>query len=238
MAGHARWQIRIFVVLWLLFLWQFAHEPFTFLILNTFLGYLPIEISFHLSKERPKSGLFFWLIVLLWLLFYPNAPYLLTDLFHLSLLNPYGVDGLLQLNLHVWIYFTYLLISVLFCVILGFWSLNYVANVIAQRYLRGNSWLQTILVLILTFLSSVGIYVGRFMRIHTVYLFISPELITDRLLHMWTPTMLVFVGLMTLIQLIAYWLVYLAYHSQMANEQAAKEITAVKEDSEEQQSQK
>lgn len=107
----------------------------------------------------------------------------------------------------------------LFCVILGFWSLNYVANTITQRYLRGNSWLQTGLVLLLTCLSSIGIYVGRFMRIHTVYLFISPELITSRLLHMWTPTMLVFVGLMTLIQLIAYWLVYLAYHSQMANEQ-------------------
>lgn len=231
MAGHARWQIRIFVVLWLLFLWQFAHEPFTFLILNTFLGYLPIEISFHLNKERPKSGLVFWLIVLLWLVFYPNAPYLLTDLFHLSLLDPYGANGLLILNLHVWIYFTYLLISVLFCVILGFWSLNYVAGIITQRYLKGNSWLQTVLVLLLTFLSSVGIYVGRFMRIHTVYLFISPELISERLLHMWTPTMLMFVGLMTLIQLIAYWLVYLAYHSQMANEQSSNAIQPVKDDS-------
>ncbi|MTV82464.1 DUF1361 domain-containing protein [Secundilactobacillus folii] len=215
MAGHARWQIRAFLVLWLIFLWRFAHEPFTFLILNTFLGYLPIEISFHLTAQRPRNRLAFWLLVLLWLVFYPNAPYLLTDLFHLSLLNPYGVDGLLRLDLHVWIYFTYELISVLFCVILGFWSLNYVASIITKRFLHGSVWLQMILVLVLTFLSSVGIYVGRFLRIHTVYLFISPELIISRLLHMWTPTMLVFVGLMTLIQLIAYWLVYLAFHDRL-----------------------
>lgn len=215
MAGHARWQIRAFVVLWLFFLWQFAREPFTFLVLNTFLGYLPIEISFHITYNRPQNRVVFWLVILLWLLFYPNAPYLLTDLFHLSLLNPYGIDGLLKLDLHVWIYFTYMLISVLFCVILGFWSLNYVAGIISKRFLHGNIWLQIVLVTVLTFLSSVGIYAGRFLRIHTVYLFISPELIVNRLLHMWTPTMLAFVGLMTLIQLIAYWLVYLAFHDRM-----------------------
>lgn len=219
MAGHARWQIRLFIALWLLFLWRFVQAPFTFLILNTFLGYLPIEISFHISQQRPKNGLLFWIFTLVWLVFYPNAPYLLTDLFHLSLLNAYGVNGLLRLDLHVWLYFTFVLISALFCVILGFWSLNYVATVITKRYLHGSQWLQAILVLVLTFLSSVGIYTGRFLRIHTVYLFISPELISTRLLHMWTPTMMAFVGLMTLIQLFAYWLTYLAYHQRLTQNQ-------------------
>lgn len=212
MTVQARWQIRLFVVLWLLFMWRFIQPPFTFLILNTFLGYLPIEISFHISRKRPHSNLIFWVVVVLWMLFYPNAPYLLTDLFHLSLLNPYGVDGLLRLNIHVWVYFTFVLISALFCVILGFWSLNYVASEITQRYFHNNRWLLTLLVVILTYLSSIGIYVGRFLRIHTVYLFISPELVSDRLIHMWTPTMLIFVFLMTVIQLVAYWLSYLAYH--------------------------
>ncbi|GAA3611697.1 DUF1361 domain-containing protein [Secundilactobacillus similis DSM 23365 = JCM 2765] len=215
MKISARWQIRGFVVLWLLFLWGFVKAPFTFLILNTFLGYLPIEFSFHIHRDKPKNGLLFWALVILWLLFYPNAPYLLTDLFHLSLLNPYGYDGLLRLSLHMWVYFTLVLISALFCVILGFWSLNYVAGTITERYLHGNHWLQAVLVLILTFLSSVGIYAGRFLRIHTVYLFISPEIITQRLIHMWTPTMLVFVGLMTVIQLVAYWLSHLVYRQQL-----------------------
>lgn len=165
MAGHARWQIRLFIALWLLFFVAICPSTIHFfLILNTFLGYLPIEISFHISQQRPKNGLLFWIFTLVWLVFYPNAPYLLTDLFHLSLLNAYGVNGLLRLDLHVWLYFTFVLISALSCVILGFWSLNYVATVITKRYLHGSQWLQAILVLVLTFLSSVGIYTGRFLR--------------------------------------------------------------------------
>ena len=34
---------------------------------------------------------------------------------------------------------------------------------------------------------------------------------------------------MTLIQLIAYWLVYLAYHSQMANEQDINRVKSIKD---------
>lgn len=215
MRTQAKWQIRIFFVLWLLFLWAFVKAPFTFLILNTFLGYIPIEISFHIKTTFPKHGLFFWALVILWLLFYPNAPYLLTDLFHLSLLNPYTYDGLLRASLHIWIYFTVELISVLFCVFLGFWSLNYVAETITERYFKRARWLEIILVLILTFLSSVGIYAGRFLRIHTIYLFISPDLIMHRLLGMWTEPMLEFVGLMTVIQLLAYWLSHLVYHQHV-----------------------
>ena len=66
------------------------------------------------------------------------------------------------------------------CVILGFWSLNYVANTITQRYLRvipGCRWFSP-----LNFLSSVGIYVAG-LWIHRLPLYFS-ELITNRLLHM------------------------------------------------------
>ncbi|MBT9670926.1 DUF1361 domain-containing protein [Secundilactobacillus kimchicus] len=206
MRQSAQWQIRVFFGIWMLILWQFAKAPFSFLLLNTFLGYLPIEISFHVGANRPRNHFLFWAIVVVWLLFYPNAPYLLTDLFHLSLLNAYTTDGLLAMSVHVWIYFTFIIVSTLFCVVLGFWSLRHVAQTIAQRYFKSGWAAQSVLVVLLTFLTSVGIYAGRFQRIHTIYLFISPDLILHRLLAMWTPKMLMFVGLMTLIQLIAYWL--------------------------------
>lgn len=215
MRTQARWQIRIFFIIWLLFLWTFVKAPFTFLILNTFLGYIPIEISFHIRNNFPKNGIIFWALIILWLLFYPNAPYLMTDLFHLSLLNPYTYDGLLRSTLHIWIYFTIELISVLFCVFLGFWSLNHVAGTITERYFKRARWLEVVFVLILTFLSSVGIYAGRFLRIHTIYLFISPDLIIHRLMGMWTASMLEFVGLMMIIQLLAYWLSHLVYNQQL-----------------------
>ncbi|WP_261810169.1 DUF1361 domain-containing protein [Levilactobacillus humaensis] len=209
MNRRARWEIRIFFAIWLVFLYFRAKDPFSFLVLNTFLGYLPIEISFHLGKVTPRSGWLFWPMVVLWLLFYPNAPYLLTDLFHLSLLQPYALSGLLRVTPHLWIYFTYMMVSAVSCSFLGFWSLNYVSQTISTRVAKGNRWIRLTIVVLLTFLSSVGLYIGRFLRIHTVYLFINPEQFINPILSMWTPNMWIFVILMTFLQLFSYWILYL-----------------------------
>ncbi|AKP63773.1 hypothetical protein FC99_GL001476 [Levilactobacillus koreensis JCM 16448] len=208
MNRRARWEIRIFFVAWLIFLFFRAKDPFSFLVLNTFLGYIPIELSFHIGRQRPRAWLF-WPIVLVWLLFYPNAPYLLTDLFHLSLLQPYAVSGLLRVTPHLWIYFTYMIISAISCSFLGFWSLNYVSECISLRLGKGNAVVRLLVVVALTFLTSVGLYIGRFLRIHTIYLFLNPEQFIRPLMNMWTPNMWIFVGLMTFIQLFCYWVLYL-----------------------------
>lgn len=206
MRQSTQWQIRVFFVVWMLILWQIIHGPFSFLLLNTLLGYLPLEISLKVSADRPQNHFLFWTIIIIWLLFYPNAPYLLTDLFHLSLLNAYTSDGLLVMSVHVWVYFTFIIVSTFFCVVLGFWSIRHIAQSITQRYLK-NGWIsQLVVVVILTILTSIGIYAGRFQRIHTIYLFISPNLIIHRLFAMWTTKMMLFVVLMTFIQLSIYWL--------------------------------
>lgn len=209
MNRRARWEIRAFFLLWLGFLYVRVHDPFSFLLLNTFLGYIPIELSFHLGAHKPRPFWLFWPLVLIWLLFYPNAPYLLTDLFHLSLLQPYAVSGLLKATSHIWIYFTYMMISALGCAFLGFWSLNYVSQSISQRLARGNGIVRLIVVLLLTFLSSVGVYIGRFLRIHTIYLFLNPEQFIRPLLTMWTHNLWIFVLLMTTLQLFCYWILHL-----------------------------
>ncbi|WP_125583346.1 DUF1361 domain-containing protein [Levilactobacillus cerevisiae] len=215
MKRRARWEIRAFFVAWLIFLFFRAKDPFSFLVLNTFLGAIPIEISFHLGSKHPRGWLF-WPLVILWLLFYPNAPYLLTDLFHLSLLQPYAMSGLLRVTPHLWIYFTYMIISAISCSFLGFWSLNHVSQSITERLAKGNGIARLFVVLVLTFLTSVGLYIGRFLRIHTIYLFLNPEQFIRPLLAMWTPDMWIFVGLMTLIQLFCYWILYLIMNNRDA----------------------
>lgn len=207
MNRRAKWEIRGFFVAWMLYLFFRARDPFSFLLLNTFLGYIPIEISFHLGRQR--SAWLFWPLVIIWLLFYPNAPYLLTDLFHLSLLQPYAASGLLRVTPHIWIYFTYLMTSALSCAFLGFWSLNFVSESISNRLADGHLVVRLLVVLILTFLSSVGVYIGRFLRIHTVYLFLNPEQFIRPLLDMWTSNLWIFVLLMTFIQLFCYWILHL-----------------------------
>ena len=49
---------------------------------NTILAYLPVEMSLHLSAGR--KPIVFWALFALWAIFFPNAPYVLTDYFHLA----------------------------------------------------------------------------------------------------------------------------------------------------------
>lgn len=204
-------QIRTFSIIWLILIGVFeVNTPVHFLILNTFLAYVPIELSFLLLNPKIKKHFIFWLIWIFWLLFYPNTPYLLTDLLHLSLLNPYNQNGLIKLSISMWISYTFLFVSAIGFALIGFDGLIKISGVIARKFNGSNPKnLQTFIITILTILSSIGIFIGRFLRIHTVYLFISPHLFIQPLIKMWTPRMLCFVLLFTFIQLFIYWIISL-----------------------------
>lgn len=211
MSKLHKWQIRIFYTIWMLILVYFAKPPFTFLLLNTFLAFIPIEFSFHIDSNKPKSSFLFWILIIIWMLFYPNTPYLLTDLFHLSLLNPYGADGLLRLNNFMWLNFTLLIISTFVSVIIGMWGLIKVAKSITDRY-KLNKFYSYIIAIILTILSSIGIFIGRFLRIHTVYLFLTPTIFIKPFLNMLGKDAFLFMAVLTFIQLIILWFLHIISH--------------------------
>ncbi|MFT9013178.1 MAG: DUF1361 domain-containing protein [Liquorilactobacillus mali] len=174
---------------------------YSFLLLNTFLGYIPIEIAMHIDVQKKTPILV--ILIVLWLLFYPNAPYVITDLFHLAMLDPYNSStGLMEFNLHLWLKFTNLVTSALGCSLMGFWSLEHVADTILIKFKLWSKTNKILLVSALIVFSSVGIYIGRFLRLHTAYLFIAPKEVVAELIQMWNPRMLVFIGFMTIIQLI------------------------------------
>ena len=200
MTTKTKWFIRICYGLGLIYIALFVHPPYHFLLLNTFLAYIPIEIAFHIRPNFPRNTGLFWLGILLWLLFYPNAPYLLTDLFHLSLLHPYADTGLIRLSISMWIYYIYMLLAVIPSVILGMWSMMQVTRSIVKRYSIHNQLVEMGIVLVFTALSSIGIFIGRFLRLHTIYLLISPEWVLKPIFNMWSWQMLAFVFLMTLLQ--------------------------------------
>ncbi|GAB5052418.1 DUF1361 domain-containing protein [Pediococcus ethanolidurans] len=204
MTTKTKWIIRLCYGLGLLYIALFVHPPYHFLLLNTFLAYIPIEIAFHVGEKRPKNSLVFWLTILVWLLFYPNAPYLLTDLFHLSLLHPYGNTGLIRLSISMWIYYIYMLLAVIPSVMLGMWSMTQVTRSIVKRYHIHHKIIEMVIVGIFTTLSSIGIFIGRFLRLHTIYLLISPEWVLKPIFNMWSLQMLAFVILMTLLQSTIY----------------------------------
>ena len=196
--------IRLFFLAYLIMIYLFISSQeiqFSFLLLNTFLGYLPIEIAFHLKKDQ-SSG-WFWLLTLLWLFFYPNAPYLLTDLFHLTMLRPYDITtGLIKLDIHMWLNYTYLMVSTMSCTLLALVGLSQIADQIKDRLHFTAAYSRYAIIFVLTILASIGVYVGRFLRLHTVYLLTSPKWALKMIGDMWNIKMLAFVVLLTIVQLV------------------------------------
>ncbi|MBW1605932.1 DUF1361 domain-containing protein [Lactobacillus sp. Sy-1] len=202
------WQIRIFFIVWFVIVGWFVRQPFNFLLLNTFLAYIPIEIGLNLNSKLIKESILYWPLLIIWILFYPNAPYILTDLFHLSLLNPYDkTTGLLRLSDPMWINFMLLVISAIVCAFIGAWSLSTTMNSLMNKLHLNSKWVYALLVICFTFTASVGVFIGRFLRLHTLYLLLSPRLFITPLIKMWTPEMLMFTGTMMAVQLVIYWVI-------------------------------
>ena len=128
-------------------------KTFLFLNWNLFLAIIPWILStlliVMLKLSRSKWSLFG--VLGIWLLFFPNAPYILTDLFHLRL----------QTAMPVWFDMTLILSFAWTGLLFGFLSLwdmeQLLSRSIKKKYV-------TILSVILLFIGSFGIYIGRYLR--------------------------------------------------------------------------
>jgi uncharacterized membrane protein len=129
---------------------------------NLFLSVLPLIWSSAFrsadARRRPVSaGIYFFL----WLLFLPNAPYLLTDLVHLIPVP----------HVPPW----YLLAVLMSCAgagtMLGYLSLIQVQSVIEQKWGRRIGWAVAVGSLLLC---GFGIYVGRFLQKNSWDIFVHP----------------------------------------------------------------
>jgi uncharacterized membrane protein len=128
---------------------------YAFLVWNLFLAWVPFGIAYiiYITSVRRR-----WLYVivpasaLLWLIFFPNAPYILTDLQHRSSAGgdaPVWYDVILLL----WFVFTGLF--------LGMVSLFLMQEIVRREFGRWFGWG---FVLAVAGLSSIGVYMGRFLR--------------------------------------------------------------------------
>lgn len=133
--------------------WITDTKTFLFLNWNLFLAFLPWVASTVLVALPVLQRHFVILLVVLafWLLFFPNSPYILTDLFHLKARHGFPV----------WFDLVIILSFAWTGLLYGFASLLDIEMLLAT-YLR--PWQIGVLVSVLLFVSSFGVYLGRFLR--------------------------------------------------------------------------
>jgi uncharacterized membrane protein len=141
-----------------------SQVTFVFLVWNIFLALIPYMIStvLVLYHEVIEKKWIIWIPFVVWLCFFPNAPYILTDLFHLRRRSdiPHWYD----LGLILFFAWNGLM--------LGYASLMDMQTVIAKRFNAGIGWTITVGSLLL---AGFGIYLGRYLRWNSWDVISSPE---------------------------------------------------------------
>jgi len=126
-----------------------------FLIWNLFLAWIPFIISYFthtLTVKRKWIYVVVPLAAFLWLIFFPNAPYILTDFQHLAY-NSSELPVWYDVMMLIWFAFTGLL--------LGIVSLFLMQEIMRREFGR---WVGWTFVAVVTGLSSAGVYMGRFLH--------------------------------------------------------------------------
>ena len=128
---------------------------YSFLKSNLFIGSLPvIVIAYLLYRFNKKlNALVFWAGTILWVIFYPNAPYMISDLIHDSQ-DPASHLNVEMIKYDTLIIFSFAMLSVFY----GFISLKLMFNLFIQRYSKRFAYIAIHLTLIL---SCLGFYMGR-----------------------------------------------------------------------------
>jgi uncharacterized membrane protein len=131
---------------------------YTSLVWNLFLAWIPFilaYLAYVMSWSRKLLYIGIPVFAFLWLIFFPNAPYILTDLQHLGD-RAGNVPLWYDVIMLVWFSWTGMLLGVV--------SLNLMQEIIGRTLGRLPGW---IFVFIVAGLTSVGLYVGRFIRLNS-----------------------------------------------------------------------
>lgn len=126
---------------------------YLFLNWNLFLAFIPWCVGTILAgwKNQPRGIFALCLLLGTWLLFFPNSPYILTDLFHLKARNPVPLwYDLIVILSYAWTGLAF-----------GFISLFEIENLLLRKL---HPFLVGTISTVLLFLGSFGVYLGRYQR--------------------------------------------------------------------------
>ncbi|MCE6992393.1 DUF1361 domain-containing protein [Dyadobacter sp. CY323] len=127
---------------------------FVFLAWNLFLAWIPLVFIKWVWEREVRKAAPFWLLAIyltVWLLFFPNAPYIITDLKHLRGVPEHMIwyDALMIFTFSVAGFLT------------GLYSIRIVHRIITYRWNARLAWL---VIMISMFASGFGVFLGRYGR--------------------------------------------------------------------------
>lgn len=128
------------------------------LIWNLFLAWIPFMLAYFahaVSWRRTTLYLIIPVIAFLWLIFFPNAPYMLTDLQDLAR-RAFDAPLWYDVIIVVWCSWTGMLLGVI--------SLYLMQDIIVRTFGRITGW---VFIFVISALSSFGMYIGRFIRLNS-----------------------------------------------------------------------
>ncbi|CAM4359938.1 DUF1361 domain-containing protein [Weissella hellenica] len=174
-------RVHLVVLSLLLVIWL-VPTNYNFLIWNLFLALVPFDLALIIRYLSGKKGqlLLKLGLTVVWLAFFPNAMYMVTDFSHLSSIG----TGLMTETQ----FFNYaiLAVGVLMGLLFGLSS----AHIIGRVYggVLSSTW-----TVVLSFVSAYGIYLGRFLRINSWELISAPHKVLTLFLTSLSSHSLVFV---------------------------------------------
>jgi uncharacterized membrane protein len=135
-----------------------------YLIWNLFLAWLPLFFclaAVRIARQPAARPWKFWALATAWLFFLPNAPYIFTDLIHLGP-RSHG---------HFWVDLVLIVLCAWTASVLGFLSLYVMQTMVGRRLGVLAGWG---FVAVVSGLTGLGIYIGRFLRWNTWDVLINP----------------------------------------------------------------
>ncbi|NER01033.1 MAG: DUF1361 domain-containing protein [Cyanothece sp. SIO2G6] len=161
-----------------------------------------LTINFLLMRQKePTRTWKWWIMLAVFIVFLPNAPYVLTDIIHL-------IRGISSGQIPTWVVALVFIPLHTIAILLGFQA--YVISLLNQSaYLKQRGIPQYILPaeLLVHALSAVGIYLGRFIRLNSWDLVIDPSNVVLTTLNSLTSRWPMLVIMVTFVILtVLYWI--------------------------------
>lgn len=147
---------------------KLTHSPhYLFLAWNLFLALIPLVISKYVLIQQTTNRIKITLALSIWLLFLPNAPYMVTDLYHIRLSHP----SLIWLDVLVIGSFAISGLVIYYLSILDIHKITSRFISVKMKYL---------FLFLLSLITSFGIYLGRYLRFNSWELLSNPlELLNE-----------------------------------------------------------